>query len=62
MNDMYEEKTSVGSRHVQRREHLKLFFTVNEAIVVLHRDEWGQVVCHGVVCGAFEYDIDIIKE
>ena len=36
------------SKHLQYWEHLAFFFPVDQAMVVLHRDERGQVVGDGV--------------
>ena len=35
--------------NLQRGEHLALFFAVEQAVVVLHRDEGREVVRDGVV-------------
>lgn len=37
--------------HLQRREQLALVLAVEERVVVLHRDEWREVVRERVVCG-----------
>lgn len=40
-----------GILYLERREHLALLLAVDEAVVVLHRDKWRQVVLDGVVYG-----------
>ena len=40
-----------GSTYLERREHLALFLAVEQTVVVLHRDEWGEVVGDCVACG-----------
>ncbi len=42
-------------------EHLTLFFTINQAVMVLHRDERGEVVCDCVVyVPETDADVDIM--
>ena len=36
--------------NLKRGEHLALFFAVEQAVVILHRDEGREVVRDGVVC------------
>ena len=43
---MTEEKGT----YLESGEHLTLLLTVSEVVVVLHRDEGGEVVCDGIVC------------
>lgn len=40
----------VRNMHLAGGEHLALFFTVDEAVVVLHRDERREFVGDGIVC------------
>ena len=35
---------------LQRREHLAFLFSINQAVLVLHRDEWREVMGDCVVC------------
>jgi hypothetical protein len=35
--------------HSKGGHHFALFFSVDEVVVVLHRDEWRQVVGDGVI-------------
>ena len=39
-----------GKSNLEGRHHLTLLLTVSEVVVVLHRDEGGEVVCDGIVC------------
>ena len=36
--------------HLQGREHLALLFSVDEAVLVLHRDERCEGIVDGIVC------------
>jgi hypothetical protein len=46
-------KTGGGAKYATCLEgghHLALFLTVEQTVVVLHRDKRREVVCDGVVC------------
>ena len=36
--------------YLECREHLALLFSVDEAVLVLHRDERCEVIVDGIVC------------
>ena len=36
--------------YLQSRKHLAFLLTVDQAVVVLHRNEWREIVRDGVVC------------
>ena len=42
--------TGEKGTHLKGGEHLTLLLTVSKVVVVLHRDEGGEVVCDGIVC------------
>ena len=42
--------TGEKGTYLKGGEHLTLLLTVSEVVVVLHRDEGGEVVCDGIVC------------
>ena len=42
--------TGEKGRNLESGEHLTLLLTVSEVVVVLHRDEGGEIVCDGIVC------------
>ena len=51
MSDRGRGRCEVESARLQRREHLTLLLTIQQAVVVLHRDERREVVRDRVVCG-----------
>lgn len=36
--------------YLQRRKHLAFFLPVYEGVMVLHRDEWRELVGDGIIC------------
>lgn len=42
---VYEE----GRKYLESRHHLALFFAIGEIVVILHADEWGQLILNGVI-------------
>jgi hypothetical protein len=43
--------------HLAGGEHLVFLLTVDEAMMVLHRDEWRELVCDGVVCECYSSNL-----
>ena len=52
VNRVGKYRTQRGKTCLQGWEHFALFFTIDQAIMILHRDERGQFVLNGIV-----YDI-----